>query len=322
MAASWRTALTIAAFKIAAVGLIAHSVRAEEGGTGHYLPGATATFMDVLPGQPGFGYGNFPIYYHGSAGRARSVVLGGQVAADAKVTIHGDISFLLYQTPWQVLGGQLATGIALPYLWLDVKANVQAGPLRRSVSDSTSGLSDIQLFPLMLVWTEGDIKWGTNFSIYAPTGGFTQGRLANTGKNYWTFEPAVNFSYLSKTTGIELTAFAGLDFNTTNDATNYRSGTQFHLDMTVAQHLPLFGGIAGVGANFFLYQQLDDDSGSGATLGAFRSSTVGIGPVLSYVYPLGKVNLATEVKWLPELSVKNRFKGDIVWGKVGLSVPF
>ena len=277
--------------------------------------------MDILPGKEGFGYANFPLYYHGSAG-ARSIEFGGRVAANAEATIWGDTSLFLYQSPWQLFGGQYAAAVALPFLSMNVKGTVQVGPITKRVNDSNKAIGDVQLLPLMLVWSQGDLKWGTNFSIYAPTGSFTAGRLANTGKNYWTFEPAVNFSYLSMTNGREFTAFAGFDFNTNNDATDYHTGAQFHLDATAAQHLPLFGGIAGIGVNFFFYQQVSGDSGSGAKLGSFEGRTVGIGPVLSYILPLGKVNLAAEAKWLPELTVQNRMKGDIVWVKLGVNVPF
>jgi len=74
---------------------------------------------------------------------------------------------------------------------MDVKGSVQLGPLSRNAHDTASGISDIEFFPLMLVWNAGDLKWGTNFGIYAPTGGFITGKLANTGKDYWTFEPGL-----------------------------------------------------------------------------------------------------------------------------------
>jgi hypothetical protein len=317
-----RAAWAVALLALSIVGALGPNAHAEEGGSGHYLPGSTADFLDMLPGEPGFAYANFPVYYSGSIGRSRQLRLGGVIAANAKVTIWGDTSLLLYQTPWQIFGGQYATAITIPHLWVDVKGDVQTGLVSRSVRDSTSGIGDIQLFPAMLVWSAGDLKWGANFGIYAPSGSFKVGRLANTGKNYWTIEPGANISYLSKATGLELTGFAGFDFNTKNDATDYHSGTQFHLDATAAQHLPLWGGIAGIGANFFYYQQVTGDSGSGAQLGNFKGMTVGIGPVLSYAYKIGKVNLVAEAKWLPEIEVNNRFKGDIAWVKLGANVPF
>ncbi len=303
-------------------GLFAPTARGEEGGSGHYLPGTTADFMDMLPDQPGFAYANLPLYYQGSVGLSRKIELGGVVASDVKATIWGDTNLLLYETPWQLFGGRYATAVAIPHLWVDVKGNVQAGPVTLSVHDSTSGVGDIEFFPAMLVWSAGDLKWGANFGIYAPTGSFTVGDLANTGKNYWTFEPGLNFSYLSKTNGRELTGFAGFDFNTNNGATDYQTGTQFHVDLTAAQHLPLWGGIAGIGANFFYYQQVAGDSGSGAKLGSFEGMTVGIGPVVNYVYPLGKVNFVAEAKWLPEIDTTNRLKGDIAWVKLAVNVPF
>jgi hypothetical protein len=205
---------------------------------------------------------------------------------------------------------------------MDVKGSVQLGPLSRNAHDTASGISDVEFFPLMLVWNAGDLKWGTNFGIYAPTGGFTTGKLANTGKNYWTFEPGLNARYLGSTNGLELTGFAGFDVNTKNNATSYQSGSQFHLDVTAAQHLPLFGGLAGVGANLFYYQQISGDSGSGAMLGSFAGMTVGIGPVLSFVYKLGAVNLGAEAKWLPELDTTNRMKGNIAWLKLYINAPF
>ncbi len=94
----------------------------------------------------------------------------------------------------------------------------------------------------------------------------------------------------------------------------------FHFDATVAQHLPLGKlGVAGVGANAFYYQQITGDSGSGAMLGDFEGRTIGVGPVLSFIAKLGKADLAAELKWLPELDVQNRLKGDYVWFKLGLS---
>jgi len=76
--------------------------------------------------------------------------------------------------------------------------------------------------------------------IYAPAGDYDVGELANVGKNYWTFEPAISLSYVSSKIGLELTGFAGMDFNTKNAETHYETGTQFHLDLTAAEHLPLF----------------------------------------------------------------------------------
>jgi hypothetical protein len=297
------------------------TVRAEEGGSGHYLPGATASFIDALPGREAFAYVNAFTYYNGSVGGSRQLELGGQLVANIDATVYADTSIFLYQTPWKFLGGQYAAAAAIPYLWMDVKGDVQVGPVTGNSRDKADGIGDIEILPLMLGWTNGDFKFGGQFGIYAPSGEYKQGALANLGKNYWTFEPGLNVSWLSSKIGTEVSLFAGYDFSTKNDKTDYQSGQVFHLDATVAQHLPLLGGFAGVGANAFYYQQVTGDSGSGAQLGGFEGRTAGIGPVISYARKIGRnktTDLVAELKWLPELSVEKRLKGDTIWFKLAL----
>jgi hypothetical protein len=300
---------------------LAPVVHAEEGGSGHYLPGATASFIDALPDREAFAYVNAFTYYNGSVGGSRELNLGGQVVANVDGTVYADTSFLLYQTPWKIFGGQYAAALAIPYMWMEVKGNVQAGPATGNRCDTANGLGDIQVLPLMLGWKKGDVSYGTTFGIYAPTGEFEEGHLANVGKNFWTFEPGVSMSWLSSKIGTEVSLFAGFDFNTTNYKTDYQSGDVFHLDATVAQHLPLFGGFVGVGANAFYYQQITGDRGSGARLGDFEGRTIGVGPVLSFATKIGRnktTDLVAELKWLPELDVAKRLKGDTIWFKLAL----
>ena len=301
--------------------LLAPVARAEEGGAGHYLPGATASFIDALPGKEAFAYVNAFTYYNGSASVSRPLNLGGQVVANVDGTVYADTSFLLYQTSWKLLGGQYAAAVAIPYLWMEVKGDVQVGRVTGPRRDTANGFGDLQILPLMLGWKQGDVSYGATFGIYAPTGEFEEGKLANVGKNFWTFEPGVSVSWLSSKIGTEVSAFAGCDFNTKNDKTDYQSGDVFHLDATVAQHLPLFGGFIGVGANAFYYQQFTGDSGSGASLGNFEGRAIGVGPVISYATKIGrdkKTDLVAEVKWLPELDVAKRLKGDTIWFKLAL----
>lgn len=294
---------------------------AEEGGSGHYLPGAFSSFIDELPGRPGLAAVNYFTYYNGSADATHPLPLGGLVAANLDATVYADTLGVIYETPLKLIGGNVALGVAAPYIWLDVRGQVTlpgGGTVTRS--DNADGIGDVELFPFMLGWTNGpNWKYDVRLPVYAPTGDYKSGRLANVGKNYWTFEPGASVSWLSTKIGTEATLFASFDISTKNNATDYQSGDVFHLDGTLAQHLPLLGGAIGVGANGFYYQQITGDSGSGAKLGGFEGRTVGVGPVISYATKIhGKTDLAFEVKWLPELDVQRRLKGDYVWFKVAL----
>lgn len=302
-------------------------VRAEQGGSAHYLPGTTASFIDAFPGKPGgLALLNYFTYYEASAPASRQLPLGGFLTAGIDATVYADAIAAVYQTPWDLLGGGLAFGAAVPYVWMEVEGQAQRvspggvpGPVF-TTRDSANGIGDITLIPFMLGWTNllPDFKFDTRLSIFAPTGAYDVGQLANVGKNYWTFEPGIMASWLSSRIGTEVSLYAGVDFNLQNRDMDYTSGTSLHLDLTVAQHLPLGKGFIGVGANTAYYEQLTGDRGSDALLGEFKGRTFAVGPVVSYVRPMGKSQLLAEVKWLPELHVDNRLKGDFVWFKLGV----
>ena len=295
---------------------------AEEGGSGHYLPGANASFADALPDKPGLAVVNFFTFYDAEAVGNQQLPLAGTADSKVSATVYADTLVGVYVTPLELLGGHYAIGAAIPYVWMEVdgQATINLGQISgsKSVRDTTSNIGDITIYPFMLGWTAlgGDLKYDVRLGVYAPTGDFKNGHLANPGKNFWTFEPTITASYISSKIGTEVSVFAGMDFNTKNGATDYQSGDVFHIDGTIAQHLPLFGGIIGAGANGFYYKQITKDSGSGALLGGFMGRTAGVGPVLSYVHKVGNTTLIGEVKWLPELDVKNRLKGDYVWFKL------
>ena len=313
---------------IASALALAISTRAEEGGSAHYMPGANASFIDAFPAKPGgIAVLDFFTYYKGSALGDRQLPLGGLLTSGIDATVYANTVAAIYQTPWNVLGGGLAMGVAVPYVWVEVSGEAQrisrrGQPGERfSARDTANGIGDITVYPFMLGWTNvaPDLKLDLRLGIYAPTGEYEQGQLANVGKNYWSFEPGFMASWLSSKIGTEVSLYTGIDFNTENPETDYTSGTSLHMDLTVAQHLPLLGGFAGLGANAFYYQQLTGDSGSGAQLGDFKGMTCGIGPVISYIRPLGgDVTLLAEVKWLPELSTAKRLEGDYIWMKVGI----
>ena len=259
------------------------AAHAEEGGVGHYAPGSFASFVDVLPGEPALGVFNYFAYYNGSANANRQFPIAGQVGLNVDATSYADSFGAFWVTPLKILGANYAPGVAIPFVWNEVSAQVTrpgVGSVQRS--DHANGLGDIEFWPVALSWT----AWSTNLhvdffgGIYAPSGEFQANKLANQGLGYWTFEPAVLISYLGQKNGIEFSTYIGYDINTRNTATDYQSGQQFHIDVTVAQHFPLGKGFAGIGANGFYLQQTTADSGGGARLGRFEEMTAGVGPVL------------------------------------------
>jgi len=200
---------------------------------------------------------------------------------------------------------------------MDVTADVTAAGMTVRRTSSVNSLGDVVLMPVMLNYhVSADFNVNFRLGLYTPTGDYEVGRLANTGKNFWTYEPTLGLMYFGTKNGREASVFIGSSFNAENPDTDYRSGTQVHIDSTFAQHFPFAGGLAGVGLNAYWYQQVSGASGAGASFGAFKGKTVGLGPVLSHVFKVSGHDVIAEAKWLHEFETRNRLEGDTFWLKV------
>lgn len=312
--------------KQAALSLLALSaiaLRAEEGGSGHYTPGSMASFADSVPAGETFLTRLNVLYYEGTFAKDLTIPFAGLRAGDVDANSLATGITMLWR-PAIDMGEKwsYAMSTTVPWVWMDVSATIDATlpggfPATVRRSDSVDGLGDIVLMPLMLNYKfSPDFSANFRVAAYAPTGDYEVGRLANPGKNYWTFEPTFALMYFGQKNGIEASLFTGLSFNTENDDTNYKSGNQFHIDGTLAQHFPLAGGLAGVGVNGFWYEQVTGDSGAGANFGDFEGRTAGLGPVISYTTKIGGHDVIAEVKWLHEMETKKRLEGDYIWLKV------
>jgi hypothetical protein len=303
---------------------LAPQTYAVEGGAGHYISGQYADFSGMPPTQSGFYLGNYFLDYHnGTFSGNRQLPLGGVFAAGVTANLQAEVPLVIYAYPFNFHDITFSSGIAVPFVWTDVKVSATFDRNGNQISgarrQSVSGLGDIQLMPIMAGWTNGDFKLGGLFNVWAPSGDFDTGQLANQGLGYWTFEPMLAFSWISSKIGTEFSVFSGVDFNTRNNTTDYQSGDIFHVDATLAQHLPLFGGIAGAGASAFYLKQISGDSGSGARLGSFEAESYGVGPTLSYVHKIGKSDLIVDGSWLPQLHSVNTPKGNYWWFKLTLT---
>jgi hypothetical protein len=238
------------------------------------------------------------------------------VAAGLDVQSDALLVGALYTFEPTVLGARYSAGAFLPWVWMEAEASISTGMGSISRTDEVSDFGDVLLLPAMLAWEVDFWQFNAVLPIYAPTGDYDRGRLANAGLNYWTFDPTVGVSYNHDELGFNAAVHAGVSFNTENERTDYESGTSFHLDASVQQLLPLGPGYVSAGAELFWLDQVEGDSGSGATFGDFEGHTFGVGPVLGYVLPVGDDTFVVEARWLPEIDVKRRVEGDYVWLKL------
>jgi len=303
-------------FALAALALMPAAANAGEGGTSHYLPGAVATMIDLAPTQPGWVIEPIYLHYEGDAGTDKEIPIAGLDALGLKATT--DVALLggFYTFEQPVLGAYYSVGAMLPYVWLTVEGKIDTALGTFGRRDTTSGFGDLTLIPALLGWKQGSIQYNAALTVYAPTGEYEVGELANPGLNYWTFNPWAGVSYNNAKTGFNAALHGGIAFNTENPDTDYRSGILTHLEGSVQQLLPLGKGFVSLGAEAFWVEQVTADSGQAPFLGDFKGRTAGIGPVLGYLQPMGKQNFVAELRWLPELDTRNRLEGDYVWLKM------
>jgi hypothetical protein len=177
--------------------LIGNLLQAEEGGSGHYLPGAMASFMDSVAPKESFIVRYNMVYYNGGIAANEPLPIAGlkTLGADATSWAHG---LTLFWRPPIEIGERwsYAMSTTVSFVLMDVTANVTAGSNTVRRTSSVNGLGDIVLMPVMLNFNLSS-NLNANFRVgaYAPTGDYEVGRLANTGKNFWTSEPTLGLMY-------------------------------------------------------------------------------------------------------------------------------
>lgn len=291
---------------IAAYGLVTGSAaRAAEGGSSHYLPGAGGDIFLATPPQPGFQLANTLWFQSGDVGAA---VAQGQVESNLNLDLFLNLTSLTYTFEQPVLGGTYTLGAMLPIGYGSLDGTV-AGPGGGQVGFSTDSfdISDMAFIPVQLNWTVSDWSFRLSETIIAPTGGYDTAEKLNLGRNYWSFDTAAAVTWFNADSGTEVSVMPGIMLNTENDATDYRTGTEFHVDFTANQFLA--AGFA-VGLRGYYYRQLSGDSGAGARLGDFKSESFGLGPGFMWVPPIGGGKLSILGKWMHDFNASRRFESD------------
>src|SRR5262245_53456210 len=287
---------------------------ADEGGIGFWLPGQMGSFSAV-PGEPGW---EIPVfYYHAStsAGGDKSFTHGARVTAG--VDGRGDFLFTVpsYTMHDTVAGGaRLTAGLGMAVARMNVGVNATlTGPggaaISGSESDRLDGFAD--LYPIVeLKWNQGVHNYMAYTMVGVPSGSYKAGRLANVGLGHWSVDGGGGYTYLDTQRGHEFSVVGGMTYNFTNPDTDYQNGIDLHLDFPAAHFFSpqLQAGLVG-----YWYQQVTGDSGSGATLGDFKSRVGGLGPQVGYFFPVGGKKWYANAKVIWEFAEKNRAAGWNFW---------
>ena len=292
------------------------AAQASEGAASYYFAGGFGSFLTAVPPEPGFTAAGQTLIFGGHAERA---VLRGRATFGLSAFAVYEYLAGSYAFAQPILGGRLQVGAAAP-VFASASMNVTLDTRlfgQLSGGDTDTGFGDLLLTPFAFYWSFGELNVKLSQWVVAPTGHYYVNSLINVGRNYWAFDTQLGVTWFHKATGTELTVLPGIMLNTTNPATDYKSGNEFHLDFMANQFLaPIFA----LGVQGYWYKQIDADTGTGAVLGPFMGESFGLGPALLWTPEFLQGRGAIVLKWLHDISNTNRLNGD--WGQVAVSYRF
>ncbi len=279
-------------------------------GADQYPNGAENWFAGATP-PPGFYYVNYFGYYTGQLKNASGdkAILNGMTPS---VEATFDAFRFVEMTHVKVLGADYGVHVIVPVVYQSMNLNGR---------NSTSGIGDIIVNPFILGWHREAWHAVAALDVELPTGTYNQGDArVSVGAHYYSFEPVVAFSYMPAS-GWEASSKLMYNLKTTNQATNYHSGQELHVDYLVGKHFGkwMFGGTG------YALKQVTDDTVNSQTVplatglwdAGRRGQVLAIGPSAGYT---NSRHMTFMAQWQHEALVRNRFGGDKVWFKMIIPV--
>lgn len=296
---------------ILAVIVAAEPAQASEGGASFYLLGSGGPGAAVLPPLPGVFLANTAYYYKGDAGGGRQFTVGGNVVAGLEATIAANFVSMMSVPDTKILGGTPAVALLVPFgqPWVKVDA-VITGPRGNEVNLARGDTNFIIGDPVLLAalgWTRGKTHFQIANLLNVPVGEYRSGELANLAFNRWANDISVAVTWLDPQSGWDLSAKTGVTFNGNNPATDYTTGTEWHIEAAIEKQLsPAWS----LGVQGYYFDQLTGDSGSGARLGDFKGRVAGVGATAAYNFKIaGKIPATLRLHGLKEFEARNRLEG-------------
>ena len=283
---------------------------AVEGGLGRPISGAAINeYAGLVPPEPGLDVAIGEAYYAGSISGAFPI---GNFNLNLGIDLQASFTPLtvLYIWPTDCKQWNFASGISFPLAYDAAQARVTLGQSTRTIKDSTWGLFDIAVTPIVASYhiTQTD-HLALSFTFWAPTGRYDPSRLANLSLNNWTFIPGIAYTKIFPKENVELTGIWQLQFYTENPATHYQNGILSDLE---AMGVKRFKNGLGVGVIFSFIDQLSDDGGTTAgRFNGFVGHAFGIGPIIIYGTKIGKSHLDLNARFIPEFGNEKRIEGNL-----------
>jgi len=279
-----------------------NTCQSAEGGRSNYVPGYYGDYAVAVAPQPGIYVYSTAYSYQGNFAAP-----GGE----SKISLEGiaNLSGFQYVLPQKFHGLTFAFASYTSFINAKVEIDLATplGPLQ--ILDEDSGHGDTSVSPFVVYGSLGNFHWSFYNSIFLPTGSYSRFDAANISRNYYSLDSVLSLTWLDPKMGIELSVVPGIMANLENPSTDYRTGTEFHVDVMANLYL---SKTFAFGAHGYFYDQIEKDSGTGSIGAALDGRSAAIGPSFLWVPQKYGVEGKIVGKWLHEFYAKERFEGDIV----------
>src|SRR5262249_49804558 len=153
------------------------------------------------------------------------------------LTAYAETARLLAAYPGELFGAKVYSQVVLPFVHLDIDAFGN--------SQTANGLANVTVTPFILNWTRDEHHFSAALDIVTSWAQYDPAKLS-VGTGYSSFIPTVGYRY-DVPNGFDFGFLARLEFNTENDATNYRSGTALMIDGVIGWNFGPWkiGAVAG-----------------------------------------------------------------------------
>lgn len=283
---------------------------ATEGALGRPITGMqAASYSGLIPPTPGWNMQMAYLYYSGEISGQREIPIGGGSSLGLDATF--DMLSVTGLYVWDTGKGRwnFASMATVPFVYIDATAQANIGSVSGRQDDVGNGLFDAFFAPVIASYHIDELRHiSMSLYIYAPTGEYDEGKLANPSLNNWTFSPTFGYTQLLQNGTLEWSSTAAVDFYTENEATDYQNGAVFRLDSLLIKRTASGWGFGGVGG--WIEQIEDDDAAIADRLNGFKGRSFALGPIVTYAKKWDGGQVEFSARWLKEFDVKNRLEGD------------
>jgi len=258
----------------------------------HYPAGAEGIKAATLP-PPGVYFRDYNFVYWADE------FPGGP--PDFDVFAYVNAPRVIWMTDVKILGANYGMDVIVPFGYTKLEVG--------GFEDSTFGLGDIQVEPLLLGWHTKQCDFALAYAIWMPTGDSAAPPTADLGKGFWSHMFTVGATwYADEAKTWSISVLNRYEIHTESDDIPVTPGDTATVEFGIAKMLKPGMDVGLVG---YWQGQVTDDSAAGFSADPTQHDRVtALGPEITAVWP--KLGALFSLRYLREFDAKDRPEGNTI----------